>query len=152
MVNRRRVLGSFVRAIVGGITGALGIVLGGAALPRAKAAVPEHWYDAGALASLSEGQPREAAVRLERHDGYYTTIDRRVVYLVRSGDAVRAFSPMCTHLGCRVAWHPGEGLFKCPCHGGQYGLDGRVVSGPPPRGLDEIPIRVDGARVMVQLL
>lgn len=107
--------------------------------------------EAGSSKTLATERPTEVALRLERNDGYYTTTDRHIVYLVRDGQGVRAFSSVCTHLGCRVAWNPQEKLFKCPCHGGSYTLSGTVVSGPPPRGLDEVPVRVEGDRIHVRL-
>jgi cytochrome b6-f complex iron-sulfur subunit len=32
--------------------------------------------------------------------------------------------------------------FACPCHGSQYQLDGRYITGPAPRGLDRFPVTI----------
>jgi Rieske Fe-S protein len=68
-------------------------------------------------------------------------------YLVRAGDSVRAVSATCTHARCQVAWQPTNRQFECPCHRGTYDLQGRVVSGPPPNGLDELQIVVENGIV-----
>ena len=41
------------------------------------------------------------------------------------------------------------GNFICPCHGGVYAADGRVLAGPPPRPLAKVPLVVAGGRVTV---
>lgn len=68
-------------------------------------------------------------------------------FLVRSGRAVRALSGVCTHAGCPVGWRLDQQAFVCPCHGGTYTLQGAVVSGPPPRPLDRVPVRIKNRNV-----
>lgn len=66
---------------------------------------------------------------------------------------VHALSATCTHLGCQVRWDAESTMFRCPCHGGVFGLDGAVVEGPPPRPLHRVDARIDpaGTDVMVRL-
>lgn len=67
------------------------------------------------------------------------------------GGDLRAFEARCTHLGCIVQFSPAHEQFECPCHGGRYALDGRVVAGPPPTGLRELPIEIhDGVVTLVR--
>lgn len=48
---------------------------------------------------------------------------------------VRALEARCTHEGCTVQYVPADSVVWCACHNGRFDLDGRVVSGPPPRPL-----------------
>lgn len=49
---------------------------------------------------------------------------------------------VCTHLGCLPKWDTGTVRFNCPCHGSQFELDGRYITGPAPRGLDRFVLTV----------
>jgi len=140
-----------VYAIGASIASVMSVVLGGAVLGPVRGRSEEDWYDAGTLSGLAEGEPAEVAIRVDRNDGYYATTERRLAYLVRVGPSVRAISTTCTHLGCRVSWSEADRLFKCPCHGGRYTIDGAVADGPPPRSLDELPVEVRGDRIRVRL-
>ena len=71
------------------------------------------------------------------------------VELVRLADGVKARSLWCTHYGCEVAWDPETERYLCPCHDGVFGADGRVVSGPPPRPLATIGVRVEAGSVFI---
>lgn len=60
-----------------------------------------------------------------------------------------AFSAICTHLGCVIRWLPEKGEFLCPCHGGRFASDGKVLGGPPPKPLQTIPIALAGANLLI---
>ena len=47
----------------------------------------------------------------------------------------RALSATCTHLGCIVQYRSDLQEIWCACHNGLYDLNGRNISGPPPRPL-----------------
>jgi len=70
--------------------------------------------------------------------------------IVRLGEEdVRAFSVVCTHLGCRVQWDQAAGNFLCPCHMGRFDTSGEVIDGPPPEPLPSFPVRLDKDKVYV---
>lgn len=73
------------------------------------------------------------------------------VMLERIGKEVRALSAICTHLGCIVHWHPQVREFICPCHHGIYAFDGKVLSGPPPRPLPELEVKLQGEQIFVMM-
>ena len=74
---------------------------------------------------------------------------KKRVVVVDTGKGLRGFSPVCTHLGCIVRWHDDKKQFICPCHKGTFDAEGRVVSGPPPRPLDEMKVVVKGDQLVV---
>lgn len=57
-----------------------------------------------------------------------------------------ALRTQCTHLGCITTYRATEQMFKCPCHGSAFRLDGVNVDGPAPRPLERCGIsrRTDG--------
>ncbi len=63
------------------------------------------------------------------------------VYREPSG-ALHAVSAVCTHLYCLVEWNVAEKTWDCPCHGGRYTPDGKVIEGPPVEPLAPLAVRV----------
>ncbi len=57
---------------------------------------------------------------------------------------VRAFNAVCTHLQCTVEFRPVKLDIFCNCHNGIYNLNGRNISGPPPRPLEEYKVALRG--------
>lgn len=45
-------------------------------------------------------------------------------------NGLHALSPICTHLGCHVAFNGVERSWDCPCHGSRFDIEGRVLDGP----------------------
>ncbi len=60
-----------------------------------------------------------------------------------------AMSATCTHLGCTVQYRNDLRQVWCACHNGIYDLNGRNVSGPPPRPLDKFEVHLRGDDVVV---
>lgn len=73
------------------------------------------------------------------------------IALVDAGGELRAFSAVCTHLGCIVRWQPDMEHLYCACHGGMFSRDGQVVGGPPPRPLPQYPVEVREGQVFVKI-
>ncbi|MBZ0179235.1 MAG: Rieske (2Fe-2S) protein [Melioribacteraceae bacterium] len=65
------------------------------------------------------------------------------LFLVRSDDGFKVFSAICTHLGCKIKWEGYRNRFYCACHKGIFSANGEVISGPPPRPLDEFEVEVE---------
>jgi cytochrome b6-f complex iron-sulfur subunit len=69
--------------------------------------------------------------------------------VVRTSREFRAFSAVCTHLGCLVQWNASDRIFHCPCHAAAFDPDGKVISGPPPRPLRAFSVSVVQGKVFV---
>jgi Rieske Fe-S protein len=67
-----------------------------------------------------------------------------IIVLTPTGE-LRALSARCTHLDCTVQNRPEEGVLWCACHNGRFDLDGKNISGPPPRPLEVFTVNeIDG--------
>lgn len=62
---------------------------------------------------------------------------------------LKAFSAVCTHLNCTVQYDKDASLIWCACHNGRFDLNGRVISGPPPKPLEEYDVSVRGEEIVV---
>lgn len=61
----------------------------------------------------------------------------------------KAFSAVCTHVGCIMS-EVANGTIDCPCHGGQFKVtNGAVVAGPPPSPLPARPVKVVNGQVVL---
>ncbi len=67
----------------------------------------------------------------------------RVILLKDKDQKIRAMSARCTHEGCTVQFVKTDGIVWCACHNGKFALDGRVISGPPPRPLAAFAVEID---------
>lgn len=92
---------------------------------------------ANALATTSE---------IPLGSGKIFTAEKVVVTQPAAGD-FKAFSAVCTHMGCTVS-QIANGTIDCPCHGSQYSIkDGAVVAGPAPAPLPAKAIKVSGTSI-----
>jgi Glycine/D-amino acid oxidases (deaminating) len=83
----------------------------------------------------------EALVELAPGTGAVVNYEQEKIALYKSPNGkVSALSPVCTHAGCIVAWNDAEKTWDCPCHGGRYDVYGNVLTGPPRKNLQTIPI------------
>ena len=72
----------------------------------------------------------------------YATYGDIPIIVMRNSESIKAFSLVCTHLGCIVDWNEGEQEFYCPCHDGYFDQFGEVIAGPPPVPLEQYPVAV----------
>jgi len=106
---------------------------------------PPHVSEA-AVDEVSGGKVED----LKPNSGKIIKFGNKPALLVRVSDTEwKAFTAVCTHLNCTVQYQSATHLIWCACHNGMYDLTGRVVSGPPPKPLDEFAVRVRGDEVVI---
>jgi Rieske Fe-S protein len=75
---------------------------------------------------------------------------RQVVVTQPSAGEYKAFSAVCTHMGCLVN-QISDGTIDCPCHGSEYSIaTGAVVRGPAPRPLPAKKIMITGDDIFLE--
>ncbi|MGA3069421.1 MAG: Rieske (2Fe-2S) protein [Terracidiphilus sp.] len=89
-------------------------------------------------------------VEIKPNSGKIFRFGSRPGLLIMNSDGTyRALSATCTHLGCTVQYRPDLREIWCACHNGIYDLNGRNVSGPPPRPLTVFDVHVRGDEIVV---
>lgn len=110
------------------------------------------WSDVGAEDEFA-GVPIPALrlVKVEQRNGWSKTLSDKAVYVANDGAGrLLVLSPVCSHLGCSISWNADNRQFVCPCHVGLFSADGSLISGPPPRNMDELESRIEGGRLEVR--
>ena len=87
---------------------------------------------------------------LKPTSGKIVKFGSRPALLIRVSETEwRAYSAICTHLNCTVQFQDSTRQIWCACHNGFYDLNGKVVSGPPPRPLEEYAVHIRGEDVVI---
>lgn len=71
------------------------------------------------------------------------------IWLVRDTNVVYCILAICTHLGCTPNWMQGARIFKCPCHGSGYDIEGVNFEGPAPRPMDRCHMELNADEIIV---
>ncbi len=61
-----------------------------------------------------------------------------------------AVNPTCTHAGCTVEWKSDTNKFVCPCHGSEFGVDGKVQAAPATAPLKTYAVKIEGDAVLIK--
>lgn len=152
-MNRR----DFIKATTVFVGGLIGITIGLPTIayllsPSLRKSDDDSILDLGSLENYPIGIPTRFEFTRTKVNGWERTATNYGLYVVRRNNIeVRVFSDICTHLGCRVTWHSDQQHYISPCHDGHFDVLGNVISGPPPRPLDEYVTRIENGNLMVTL-
>lgn len=149
-IGRRDFLTRATAALAGAIAAVLSATGLGYFISPAFQRRDEDWVDLGQAHEFRAGSPALVEFTQRRRDAWVTSERRSSAWVVTSdGKSFTAFDPRCTHLGCPYRWDEARSRFVCPCHTAVFGPDGKVISGPPPRPLDQFETKVAGSRLMI---
>ena len=81
-------------------------------------------------------------------DNEFTAVAGHAIVVSRSDKTVAALSNKCTHKGCAINPKAGAKTLVCPCHKGEFNLDGTVAKAPPTAVLTHYAIRVSDKGVI----
>jgi menaquinol-cytochrome c reductase iron-sulfur subunit len=105
--------------------------------PALKVVKSDAWVPLGKIETFQVGTPTLVSFTRSKVNGWEKTVTSHGVFVIKKSDTnYLVLSNKCTHLGCSVNWKGDRQEFVCPCHDAQFGPDGSVRGGPPPRPLD----------------
>jgi menaquinol-cytochrome c reductase iron-sulfur subunit len=147
---RRNLLVAATLAIGAAIATALGVPALLYLFSPAKSRNPSDWTEAGDISTLPPNAPVEIAFHRKRVDGWKLVSEKTTAWVVKHLDnAVTAFGPQCTHLGCAYHWAEMQNAFLCPCHTSLFSIEGKVLSGPAPRPLDRYETQLRDGKLFI---
>lgn len=115
----------------GGTPKASDVLEGGPKVGKGQAIAKESEVKSGSAFPFTDADTGQQSVLVHLEDGEFA-----------------AYSAVCTHQACTVAYKDGQ--LACPCHGSVFDPENgaEVLNGPATEPLPEIPVRVEGDRVV----
>ncbi|OGO75936.1 MAG: hypothetical protein A3K41_08545 [Chloroflexi bacterium RIFOXYD12_FULL_57_15] len=151
-VSRRNFMKMAISAIGGLIGAGFGIPAIAYIIGPALKSEQADWIRIGSLSTIELGTPMLFKPKVTRQNGWMVEEEEVGVYvLTEDGRNYHAMSNICTHLGCRIRWIAEREKFFSPCHNGVFDKHGYVVSGPPPRPLDEFETKIEDGYLYIQM-
>lgn len=84
------------------------------------------------------------------NSGKIVKFGRKPVILVKTdAGEFHALTATCTHLDCIVQYKADTRQIWCACHNGIYDLQGRNISGPPPKPLEEFKVDILNDEIII---
>jgi len=139
--------GSFPRRnwLLHGLQVSIAATLAAILYPVVRFVRPRPATSSGALEATAPYRVHELKTDAEGHWPPPFNFGGKPCLVIRTPDGqVKAFGAVCTHLDCTVEYREAKADIFCNCHDGVYDLNGRNVSGPPPRPLAEYKVTLRG--------
>jgi arsenite oxidase small subunit len=101
--------------------------------------------------TLSMNQPVYFNYPLDNTPNFLVKLGQKAAGGVGPNQDIVAFSEICQHLGCNVAYQAqgssGGPIGNCHCHGSIFDLlqSAKVIAGPSPRPLPQVQLEVDSS-------
>ena len=150
-VSRRKFLKTASASVVIITGGLLGIPFLSSIYDTDLKKIPSSYSKVGSLESIQTRQPLNIPFVTSSKDAYMNGTEMHNIWIVKnSDDNITAFSPICPHLGCSYNWSSSSNHFECPCHRSIFDINGKLLSGPSPRNLDALPIKIKDDIIYVE--
>ena len=142
-VHERR---EFIQNAVRGVAALLGLSV--------LSSAPSFAQQIVALSTSAIPSDTDATVRVEARYAIPTvdgvSIDtKNDVIVARVGDSAYAFALACPHQNTALRWLKKDNRFQCPKHQSKYKPTGEFINGRATRNMDRLPIKLDGAMLVV---
>jgi menaquinol-cytochrome c reductase iron-sulfur subunit len=150
VVSRRKFLGYVIGGIGGVIAAMIATPLVGYFLSPIWRKHPPILTPIARTDEIPIGVPTHITYEQRVRDGWYISTLNKSVWVVKKDDSnYIVYDPRCTHLNCPYYWDEDKQIFQCPCHGGEFDINGNVLAGPPPWPLYRMEFTIQGGDILV---
>ena len=107
----------------------------------------------GSIIDYQVNVPRKVKIKDIKVDAWtkFPPTEIGAVWIIMDKDEkFTVFTSICPHLGCGINWDKDSGKFICPCHDSFFDIEGRVLSGPSPRGMDTLTTEIKDGKIFVK--
>lgn len=138
-------MASVAVASIGGVGARF--LAGNALKPRSKNEV-----EVGLVSELTPGIMHRVNYSFRARDAWRDVQQSGTIFAYTAdGINFQVLDGRCSHLGCIVKWKESEGSFACPCHRGFFTREGEVISGPPPKPLQNLDAQINDGMLYVKI-
>jgi menaquinol-cytochrome c reductase iron-sulfur subunit len=140
-------IGGFFSTLLAGIPAARAFLS-----PTFKKTHQEKWIRLGEVDQFDPDTPTKIDFVDTGNDAWVETRRLRSVWIfTEDGEQFTVYNGRCTHLGCNYFLDQEHKVFRCPCHTGYFEIKtGTVLGGPPPRPLDQLPVKIEDGIVYAE--